>query len=185
MNWATAVSPNAVIIANAPSPSAAPRPDTNPFTGPKANVRRIQMRFTGPIGAATMIPITTPERIVTINSMASGAATMLSCIHVNDEPAANVAGKNILRGLEHVFQRNCSGHRCEFPPVEIARKPPPSLQPPRFMHVNGLDAKQGYAAQNERRHAGGQIHPLRKTAGRDCAAVFRRGDHVGERLRTH
>ncbi len=55
-----AVNPNAVIVANSASPRAAPRPAMKPFTGPNASVRRMQMRFTGPMGAAAINPMTTP-----------------------------------------------------------------------------------------------------------------------------
>ena len=52
-----------MMAAKMPSPSAAPRPETKPFTGPKAKVRRMQIRLTGPIGTAAISPITTPDRI--------------------------------------------------------------------------------------------------------------------------
>ncbi len=66
MRLATAVSPNAVTTANVPSPSAAPSPETRPTIGPKVSVRRMQMRFTGPIGTATIRPIRMPEQMRTI-----------------------------------------------------------------------------------------------------------------------
>ncbi len=55
------VRPKPVTMANTVSPTEAPSPDTNPFSGPKASVRRIQIRFTGPMGTATISPITMPE----------------------------------------------------------------------------------------------------------------------------
>src|ERR1700722_10270393 len=51
------------MAAKTPSPNAAPRPDMKPLTGPKAKLRRMQIRLTGPIGTAAISPIMTPETI--------------------------------------------------------------------------------------------------------------------------
>ncbi len=63
MSWAIQVRPKPVMAAKMPSPRAAPRPETKPFSGPKAKLRRMQIRLTGPIGAAAISPITIPDRM--------------------------------------------------------------------------------------------------------------------------
>ena len=42
-------------------PAPLVNPETKPFSGPSAKVRRMQMRLTGPIGTAATRPISTPD----------------------------------------------------------------------------------------------------------------------------
>src|ERR1700759_3265840 len=95
-------------MANTVSPTAAPRPDTKPLSGPKARVRRMQIRFTGPMGTATISPITTPETMRSRRSIPDWG------LYLDDQAPAHLAGEDILRRLAHAGQRDRLRHGREL-----------------------------------------------------------------------